>query len=134
MSDLSSDGCSTDLLYSPSGVGDQLNIIRLVSGHSGLRYAYVDYSLPVTVGTRVKASYSDANFEVDDAPVDGQNRSGRLSLERTSFFGNADVLSLNAGISRTVSNADFTAADITFISTRITLLEPGNRKNVVRGQ
>src|SRR3546814_18035940 len=60
-----------------------------------------------------------------DAPVDGQNRSGRLSLERTSFFGNADVLSLNAGISRTVSNADFTAADITFISTRITLLELG---------
>src|SRR3546814_3411051 len=46
----------------------------------------------LTVGTRVKASYSDANFEVDDAPVDGQNRSGRLSLERTSFFGNADVL------------------------------------------
>src|SRR3546814_11535530 len=60
-----------------------------------------------------------------DAPVDGQNRSGRLSLERTSFFGNADVLSLNAGISRTVSNADFTAADITFISTRITILELG---------
>src|SRR3546814_17455055 len=83
----------------------------------------------LTVGTRVKASYSDANFEVDDAPVDGQNRSGRLSLERTSFFGNADVLSLNAGISRTVSNADFTAADITFISTRIT-----DRKSVVSGR
>src|SRR3546814_4287503 len=54
---------ATATLNSPSGVGDQLNIIGLVSEHSGLRYAYVDYSLPVTVGTRVKASYSDANFE-----------------------------------------------------------------------
>src|SRR3546814_19963189 len=48
---------ATATLNSPSGVGDQLNIIGLVSEHSGLRYAYVDYSLPVTVGTRVKASY-----------------------------------------------------------------------------
>src|SRR3546814_16254627 len=80
----------------------------------------------LTVGTRVKASYSDANFEVDDAPVDGQNRSGRLSLERTSFFGNADVLSLNAGISRTVSNADLKAQDITFTSNHITPPEIGD--------
>lgn len=114
---------TTATLNSPSGVGDQLNIVGLISEHSLLRYAYIDYSLPIAIGTRVKISYSDANFEVDDAPVDGKTRSGGLSVERTSFFGNADILSFNAGISRTESNADFTG--LTFISTKITLLEIG---------
>lgn len=113
---------ATATLNNPGHIEDQLNIIGLVSEHHLLRYAYIDYSLPVSrVGTRVKVSYSDAEFDVEHAPVDGKNRRGELSLEQILFGGLQDYIKLNAGVSRTESNADF--SNITFISTKITLLE-----------
>lgn len=115
---------ATATLNNPLRLEDQLNVIGLISQHSLLRYAYIDYSLPVSrIGTRLKGSFSDADFEVDDLPVDGKNRSGRLSIEQTLFLDRGDLLSLNAGISRTESDADLTG--LTFIDTEITLAEIG---------
>ncbi|HET8882512.1 MAG TPA: ShlB/FhaC/HecB family hemolysin secretion/activation protein [Solimonas sp.] len=115
---------ATATLNSPLHVEDQLNVIGLVSEDHLLRYAYIDYSLPLAAGARIKAAYSDAEFDVDDAPVDGKNRRGELSVEQTLFAGSQDFIKLSGGVSRTESNADFANA-ITFISTKITLLELG---------
>jgi len=118
---------ATATLNNPLRIEDQFNIIGLVSEDHLLRYAYVDYSLPVSrVGTRLKAAYSDAEFDVDHAPIDGRNRRGELSVEQTLFAGSRDFIKLSGGVSRTESNADFTSAPrIRFISTKITLFELG---------
>lgn len=106
----------------PLRVADQLQLLALTSEDGLLNYGYAAYSVPVTHrGTRLTLSYGHADFEVDNTPVDGRSRSGRVMLDHPFVRSARDVLVGSVGASRTLSNADFGGA--TFNDTSITLAE-----------
>ncbi len=108
----------------PFGTEDQLTLIAMRSEDSLLTYGFLEYGLPLNFGgTRFKVSYGEAAFDVVDAPIDGRNRAGRLLVEHPLLRGGPTQLTLSAGVSRTLANADFTGA--TFNSTAINLVELG---------
>jgi len=106
----------------PFKVGDQLQLLGLRSSEDLLRYGYLAYSLPVNYnGTRLTLSYGAAEFEVENSPVEGTNRSGKIMLDHPLIVDLNDRLTVGVGASRTVANSDFSG--ITFNGTSITLLE-----------
>ncbi|WP_028080597.1 ShlB/FhaC/HecB family hemolysin secretion/activation protein [Solimonas soli] len=108
----------------PLKVEDRLTLMAMRSQDSLLTYGYVEYSVPLNFsGTRLKASYGQADFDVPDSLIDGRNRAGRLLIEQPLLRRGATQLSLSGGVSRTLANADFTGQ--TFNGTGITLFELG---------
>jgi hemolysin activation/secretion protein len=108
----------------PAGVEDQLQVMGLRSEDGLLNYGFVQYSLPLNFsGARLLMSYGHADFEVIGTPVEGRNRSGRITLEQPLLRGRNDQLSVKGGLSRTIANADFSG--LLFSGTSITLFEVG---------
>lgn len=108
----------------PLKIEDQLQLMALGSEDGLLGYGYAAYSLPVNnLGTRATLSYGYASFEVVDATVDGQNRSGRLRLDHPLVRTARDQFSVSFGISHTRANADLLGT--TFNETEVALFEVG---------
>jgi hemolysin activation/secretion protein len=115
-------------LNNPMRVEDRLQFLVLRSNQGLLNYYYAAYSLPVnTDGTRLDLSFGHAKFGVEDAPVDGVNNSGKVMLEHYLFDNRRDSATINAGLSRTRTNADFSG--LTLNATSITLFEVGGTYN-----
>ncbi|MGH8447353.1 MAG: ShlB/FhaC/HecB family hemolysin secretion/activation protein [Solimonas sp.] len=109
----------------PLKVEDQLTLLAMRSEDGLLNYGYVEYSLPLNFsGTRLRASYGDAEFDVVDSPIDGRNRAGRLVVEQALLRKGPTLLSVSGGVSRTLANADI-FGNTTVNSTAISLLELG---------
>ncbi len=108
----------------PFYIEDQLSLVGLVSENSLARFGSLTYSRPLNFsGTRLRVNYAHAEFEVDDLPVDGRSRSGEVMLEQALMRDAKQTLSGTFGVSRSLSNADFTG--LVFNQTSITLFRLG---------
>jgi hemolysin activation/secretion protein len=115
------------VLNNPLRVEDQLQLLALRSEDGLLAYGYAGYSLPVNFsGTRLNLSYGHADFEVQGAPVTGTNRSGKVWVDHPLRRTRADLLTVNAGASRTLATSEFSGTEG---GTSITLLELGGAYN-----
>lgn len=97
-------------LNNPLRIGDQLQLMGLVSEDALLKYGFISYSLPLNhLGTRLMASYGHAEFELDDKIVDGvegENKTARIELSHSFIRTQSDRLTLTVGGSNTRANAD----------------------------
>lgn len=118
-------------INNPSGMEDQVQLLALTSEESLLKYYYGAYSLPLNfMGSRLAFSYGHADFEVNNPAlpgVSGKSRNGKIELQHPVLRSRTDRLSLSAGLSRTLSNADLSGT--TFNGTSITLFEVGASYN-----
>jgi hemolysin activation/secretion protein len=112
------------VINNPLRIEDQLQIIGLVAEDTLTRYGAFNYSRPVNFrGTRLRLGYGHAEFEVDQSAVEGRSRSGEITLEHPLVFSARERLTVSAGATRTLSNADFSG--LIFNQTAITLLRLG---------
>lgn len=117
-------------LNNPLGVEDQLQLLGLRSDQGLLTYYYVAYSVPVNVdSTRLSLAYGHADFDVQNAPVGGSNDSGKIMLEHTLFDDRKNSATVNVGVSRTNTSADFSGLPLN--ATSLTLAEFGGTYNHV---
>jgi len=97
-------------LNNPLRIGDQLQLMGLVSEDALLKYGFISYSLPVNhLGTRLAVSYGHAEFELDDKivdGVDGENKTARIELSHSLIRTQSDRLQMTMGGSYTRANAD----------------------------
>lgn len=97
-------------INNPLRIGDQLQLVGLISEEALLAYGYVSYSLPVNkLGTRLALSYGEAQFELDEDfvdGVDGENRTARAELSHSFIRTPSDRLGMTLGVSYTKANAD----------------------------
>ncbi|MEQ1440425.1 ShlB/FhaC/HecB family hemolysin secretion/activation protein [Fontimonas sp. SYSU GA230001] len=111
-------------INNPLRVEDQLSLTGLLAEDQSTRYWSANYAFPLNFrGTRVRASYADAFFEVKDSPVEGRSRSGDVMLEHPLLLDSRQRLYGTFGATRTLSNADFSG--LIFNQTSITLLRLG---------
>lgn len=111
-------------INNPFRLADQIQLMALRSESGLLTYGYGAYSLPINrQGTRLTASYGHAEFEVENSPVDGKNRSGRLNLEHPLIRSAEESLSASIGVSTIDANSDFSGLPLN--DTLVTVLELG---------
>lgn len=111
-------------INNPLGAEDQLQLMALASEDGLLKYGYGAYSLPITMsGTRLAFSYGHAQFEVEDAPLEGRNHSARVQIEHPLVRSASDLLTMTVGGSYTRANSDF--ATLFLNETVVTLFELG---------
>lgn len=111
-------------INNPFRLADQIQLMALRSESGLLTYGYGAYSLPINrMGTRLTASYGHAEFEVEDSPVDGRNRSGRLSLDHPLIRSAEESLTASIGVSTIDANSDFSGLPLN--DTLVTVLELG---------
>ncbi|MFA5938609.1 MAG: ShlB/FhaC/HecB family hemolysin secretion/activation protein [Sinimarinibacterium sp.] len=111
-------------LNNPLKVEDQLVLTGLVAEDESTQFWSANYSVPLNFhGTRARASYADARFQVEDSPVEGRSRSGDFILEHPLLLDAQQRMYVSFGPTRTLSNADFSG--LIFNQTSITLLRLG---------
>ena len=117
-------------INNPGSVEDQLQLLALRSNDGLLQYYYAAYSVPVnTDSTRLLMSYGHAKFDVQNVPIGGTNDEGKIVLDHTLIDTRKDTATVNAGLSRSNTSADFSGAPLN--ATSITLFEIGASYNHV---
>lgn len=111
-------------LNNPLRVEDQLALTGLMAEDESTQFWSANYSIPLNFrGTRARASYADARFQVEGSPVEGRSRSGDFMLEHPLLLDAQQRMYVSFGPTRTLSNADFSG--LIFNQTSITLLRLG---------
>ena len=109
----------------PSGSEDQLQFLGLRSEDGRLTYGYLAYSLPVnTTGTRAVLSYGQADFQVPENNLSGENENARLQVNIPVIQTDVETLRVMPAVSRTSSSVDL-LGNPTALGTSITLVELG---------
>jgi len=117
-------------INNPLRLADQLQLMALRSEEGLLTYGYAAYSVPVSRhGTQMSVSYGFADFEIKDSPVDGKNRTGRLSLEQSLIRDANQLLSASIGVLSIDANSDF--GGVLLNDTLVTVLELGTHYSLV---
>ncbi|MEK6806477.1 MAG: ShlB/FhaC/HecB family hemolysin secretion/activation protein [Pseudomonadota bacterium] len=116
-------------LNNPLQLGDQLQIVKLLSEGSRLDYTYGGYNVPLSVhGPRLYLSYGKALFKVlGAAPIEGISETGRAYLEQVFLRSDNQRLSATAGYTRIVSNVNALGVPVT--ATNVTVYDFGATYN-----
>ncbi|HEY0973358.1 MAG TPA: ShlB/FhaC/HecB family hemolysin secretion/activation protein [Solimonas sp.] len=113
-------------INNPLRLADQLQLMALTSEDGLLTYGYGGYSLPLNnKGTRFQAALGYAKFEVRDTPVEGENLTGRLTLEHPLLSTQDRQLIASIGVATIDANSDFSG--VLLNDTLVTVLEVGAR-------
>ncbi len=122
-------GTFAGTINNPFHLGDQLQVVKLVSEGARLDYNYGGYNVPLFVGgPRLFLSYGEALFKVGGAvPIEGSSKTGRAYLEQVLIRADDMRLSVNHGYTRIVSNVNALGVPIT--ATNVTVYDFGATYN-----
>lgn len=112
-------------INNPTGSEDQLQFLGLRSEDGRLTYGYLAYSLPVnTRGTRAVLSYGQADFNIPENNVSGENQNARVQINIPLIETDTQTFKMMPAVSRTESTIDL-FGNPTGLGTALTLVELG---------